>query len=318
MAKRDWIVPNVTTHNRHYDIESLINPVSEVFESIYRLQTFAEYDDVVNTLKKRLMAMFDEVPIKKCKKTLNGYNYFATGICQTINADNRVPKNREENQKIILLEPYEDTTIIKKRNPNPTKTVYSFGSLTDIPPIMKYQLINAIYPNKKNPLKFAFKSYKTLIEKVFELPNEEIKLIDRNIAGVEIEKLMTDTLYKIMPYRGANFSFLTEKGVEALVAYFKSIYNDVDSWDRNCKIERYVKNELRDEWVETDIVWKKDFVVENNGRTDYYFSFYNNNVTMETYQRVYKQSFIVGLPKLNQIANDYLHLKNVLQQLEIM
>lgn len=58
-------------------------PIVELVNTILSLQIYEELDDVCELAKRKLEAMFEDVPYKKGYKYLNNYLYFPNGLCRS-------------------------------------------------------------------------------------------------------------------------------------------------------------------------------------------------------------------------------------------
>jgi hypothetical protein len=89
-------------------------PVEELAKAIFLLQTIEECDEECASLKKKLIACFDEIPDKEGRKQFRTARYYTNGLFELEDRSNVY------NSLKLILEPWESKTIPKE--PSLSKT----------------------------------------------------------------------------------------------------------------------------------------------------------------------------------------------------
>lgn len=248
-------------------------PIEEAAKALLVLQTYDEFDEEAESLKKKIIEMYEDVPIKNNKKRYGKMTYSPSGICYYSNS------NREDSyhEFEVILEPWEidegDITIKKKKQKTEKGPSYNYKQLGDL---NSFYLYTARVLLKRRIVLNLYNNNVLFISDCIKLYESYIGLDEETKAHINLKEMMDkiDTRLNsnlrllmggpIMPddnsywYRNENnaeeeriyndIMILTEKGAKELCKFYRDTFangeNDYCNSNEKRLLKSYILNDF--------------------------------------------------------------------------
>jgi hypothetical protein len=174
-------------------------PALEAAKALYLLQSYDEFEDEIQSLKKKLMSYFEDSPSIDNIKSYQGMHYASNGLCYYA----KTPTNYHDFD--VLLDPWEGEVIEEdpEKENKADKPKYSFVALKGIN-LFLYNMIK-LYMGRRISLgtdtyysgKYSVKEFVRMYEAYIKLTDEEKLLVKKNDMFSNIDRCLSQAMEKI-------------------------------------------------------------------------------------------------------------------------